>query len=949
MNEFDASYISTRVPLKVQIAVPDITTLPDKESVRIWDVVYNFISLVVRIVSFGITIYVAIQYYTHGNENYMTYTLACWIIPWILTLFISCEVKARDESIKMQSTQKDCCLKISWIIFLNILRYLESSKYSAKYWLARRRNQNERALKYYKKLLQADCDETFLRLFDCFLETAPQKVLQIAIYFSDDIEAHTLKVTCLDVGQTGRVLVTGAQDRNVNLWAFGNDKCFMSLDSHNCAVDCVRFAYNDDVVYSADEIGIIKRWDLNIGGNCISFHGHMKSVRTLDFHPFGEYIVSGSNDTTIRLWDIRTGNCIKKYRGHIANVNSVRFSPDGSWIASAGSEGSVIIWDIRMSKEIIDFQEHASSVNCIQFHPFEFLLAAGRNDGTVDLYDLESKKIISHTNTRASSNPTIHSVKCVRFSENGECLFVGSTTGISVVGWEPDREFDHIESKWNILGDMKIINQQLICGSYDNTNVSIYAMNLGLIMPFYNPSNTTFNHNHSSRKSFNRGQRKMRLSVGKEDKPSFTVPTVPEEGMSSPNLSIEMEDDHDIFDKCYVPKYSELPVTSCLGFSTDTVSPSTNFQFPSYHLDSDNVNEYNLIKCGDEFSMADVDKLSNTAKEDFPVNSAQPPDYAPKMSYAPQTTIVSRTTMVAKGRFDRRGSGSTHTSIPSTKQNLQKKIMNSISVTNLNEIDEPLNNRHEIQSQKTIPRGGSPVRGPCQSYKLRRNDYQAQINKENNLKNRNTTEVQIFVKPIRSKSTLDMKCQPQINHNRPSQKIINYGHTEGANEGHEMKILINNHDTVYQELCNRHASLKIVKESVKGQDVHTALRQCVRLKDHAILVDLLGAILEKSASWTLDMCVILLPELYEMLQSDRKFYCTRACDTLRVILTNFLPLIKANADSWAARSLGVDINSEERWQKCNECRKWLLMIRTLPENNVVGVTLAPLQNLIIDI
>uniref|UniRef100_A0A7G3B184 XK-related protein n=1 Tax=Lutzomyia longipalpis TaxID=7200 RepID=A0A7G3B184_LUTLO len=184
MNEFDASYISTRVPLKVQIAIPEITALPDKESVRIWDVVYNFISLVVRIVSFGITIYVAIQYYTHGNENYMTYTLACWIIPWILTLFISCEVKARDESIKMQSTQKDCCLKISWIIFLNILRYLESSKYSAKYWLARRRNQNERALKYYKKLLQADCDETFLRLFDCFLETAPQKVLQIAIYFS---------------------------------------------------------------------------------------------------------------------------------------------------------------------------------------------------------------------------------------------------------------------------------------------------------------------------------------------------------------------------------------------------------------------------------------------------------------------------------------------------------------------------------------------------------------------------------------------------------------------------------------------------------------------------------------------------------------------------------------------------------------------------------------------
>ncbi|GAB0086604.1 Katanin p80 WD40 repeat-containing subunit B1 [Sergentomyia squamirostris] len=769
-----------------------------------------------------------------------------------------------------------------------------------------------------------------------------------------EIQAHTQKVTCLDVGQTGRVLVTGGQDRNVNLWAFGNDKCFMSLDGHNCAVDCVRFAYNDDVVYSADEIGIIKRWDLNIGGHSTSFHGHMKGVRTLDFHPFGEYIVSGSNDTTIRLWDVRNGSCIKKYRGHIANVNSVRFSPDGSWIASAGTEGSVIIWDIRMSKQIIEFQEHASSVTCIQFHPFEFLLAAGRNDGTVDLYDLESRKMISRTNTASPSNLAGHSVKCVTFSETGECLFVGSTAGISVIGWEPDREFDHIESTWSFLGDMKVINQQLICGSYENTNVTIHAMSLDLIIPFYNATKTAFSHNQSSRKSFNRGQGKMRLSIGKEEKSTISVPTVVEEGMSSPNLSIEMIDEDDVFEKFVTPKCSDPVVTSYPGLSS---SPRTNFQYSNYHVhDDDDADVYNLNKNIEEFSTSDLERYSDPEKDDFPVNNAQPPDYAPKMT---QTTIVTRSTVVAKSRSDRRGGGgsSQTTTVSSTKHNLQKKIMNSMSVTNLSEIAEPLNNTYVVPPQRTLSRGGSPVRTINQSNKLRRNDYQAQINKENNLRNRNNTQVQIFVKPMRSKSTLDMKSHQQQHHQqtnhhtnqRPPQKIMNYGQPEGANEGYEMKMLTSNHETVYQELCNRHASLKIVKESVKGQDIHTALKQSVRLKDHAVLVDLLGAILEKSSSWTLDMCVILLPELYELLQSDRKFHCTRACDTLRVILTNFLPLIKANADPWAARSLGVDISSEERWQKCNECRKWLLMIRTLPENKVVGATLTPLQNLIVDI
>lgn len=48
------------------------------------------------------------------------------------------------------------------------------------------------------------------------------------------------------------------------------------------------------------------------------------------------------------------------------------------------------------------------------------------------------------------------------FSENGECCFVGSADGISVIGWEPDKEFDHIESAWSILGDMKVINKKLV-------------------------------------------------------------------------------------------------------------------------------------------------------------------------------------------------------------------------------------------------------------------------------------------------------------------------------------------------------------------------------------------------------------------------------------------------------------------------------------------------------
>lgn len=47
------------------------------------------------------------------------------------------------------------------------------------------------------------------------------------IYFSHlpvQTAAHTQKVSCLDIGETGRVLVTGGADRLVNLFAIGTDK-----------------------------------------------------------------------------------------------------------------------------------------------------------------------------------------------------------------------------------------------------------------------------------------------------------------------------------------------------------------------------------------------------------------------------------------------------------------------------------------------------------------------------------------------------------------------------------------------------------------------------------------------------------------------------------------------------------------------------------------------------
>ncbi|EDV46900.1 katanin p80 WD40 repeat-containing subunit B1 [Drosophila erecta] len=805
-----------------------------------------------------------------------------------------------------------------------------------------------------------------------------------------DIKAHDSRVTSLDLGETGRVLVTGGEDRNVNLWAIGQNECFMSLTGHNRSIDCVRFAYKDNFVYSADDIGIIRRWDLNSQKIYSTLNGHMKSVRTLDFNPSGEYVVSGSNDTTVRLWDVQNeNNCIKVCRGHMSHVNSVKFSPDGLWIASAGLEGSILIWDIRKSKQIMEFiaDPPVTAITCVQFHPFEFLLAAGRVDGTVSIYDLEHQQLVSQTTHFYGQ-----AIRCITFSDNGECLFVGSSSGISVIGWEPDRELDHIKSTWSSLGDMKVVNNKLICGCHEVDTVAINTISLDRVIPFYQPPNSlpSFKHNSTTRKSFTRGNQKFRLSVGGA-KPA----QVQEEhednksGLSSPNYSLEVVNEA-VLESAETSPMSSLPpvhLASMAGSSSDLAphhvvyggAIESSLRQGKYSRVPDNMASYGgsygaidtrLMSLNEPSSLhkpdiyniysldkneeADVQQLEFNLNdsnppilnnydnyemaEDFPVNqnlnyitnNYKPVPVTSTINASSKSIKKTTTTTLHKRTTSNMGSAKqTSTGIFGGSKLSQ---VSSVSSMELHKLDDNMLLK-KSSSTNVVNKNKRPM-GSAQS----------QFSKENNQQQKNINVEIITKPPMRSRTTLDMrtshqaKTQEKQNHQPINNRIIM--------DDHDFDMLSRSHEAVLQELSNRQSSLDLLRHATRSHDVLGALRQA-KSCGKSIFIDLLGAILEKPSSWNLDFCMFVLPEIYELLQSQHKFHFTRACDTLRIILSNFLPTIQENLDSWAANGLGVDVTREDRQRKCAECQRWLLQIKNLPESIHFGSTLSQLQNIII--
>ncbi|VDH91631.1 katanin p80 WD40 repeat-containing subunit B1 [Mytilus galloprovincialis] len=291
--------------------------------------------------------------------------------------------------------------------------------------------------------------------------------------------AHSANVNCLALGQkSGRVLVTGGEDRKVNLWAVGKPNCIMSLTGHTTPVESVRFGPDEEMVMAGSMSGALKIWDLEQAKIIRTLTGHKSSIRSLDFHPYGDYAASGSLDFNIKLWDIRRKGCIYNYKGHTDCVNCLRFSPDGKLIASGGADGLVKIWDLTAGKVLTTLNLHCGPVNVVEFHPKELLLGTGSSDKTIKFWDLETFSMVSSTD--GNSTP----IRSMAFHPDGLCLFSGGKDLLKVYGWEPSECHDSIPISWGDVADITLTQNQLIGASFSQTNVSCYVVDVQRVHPF---------------------------------------------------------------------------------------------------------------------------------------------------------------------------------------------------------------------------------------------------------------------------------------------------------------------------------------------------------------------------------------------------------------------------------------------------------------------------------
>ncbi|XP_021736220.1 katanin p80 WD40 repeat-containing subunit B1 homolog [Chenopodium quinoa] len=755
-------------------------------------------------------------------------------------------------------------------------------------------------------------------------------------YKLQEFVAHTSAVNCLKIGRkSSRVLVTGGEDHKVNLWAIGKPNAILSLSGHSSGIDSVGFDSSEVLVAAGAASGTIKLWDLEEAKIVRTLTGHRSNCISVDFHPFGEFFASGSLDTNLKIWDIRRKGCIHTYKGHTRGVNAIRFTPDGRWVVSGGEDNTVKLWDLTAGKLLHEFKSHEGQVQCIDFHPHEFLLATGSSDKTVKFWDLETFELIG------SAGPETSGVRCMAFNPDGRTLLCGLHESLKVFSWEPIRCHDTVDVGWSRLSDLNVHEGKLLGCSYNQSCVGVWVVDISRIEPY---SVRTRSNGHSELKSASSGNLSLqnenpakvgsgRLSTShnsdlaeKETKPSGRhlansnqpnkdsrvspnpggIPSTPQRvNMStSPRNTLQPTA---VVQKRNSSKTQSMPNAS-INSKPDVVPiivPRDDARLEQAEFKRE-VFSRRIVPHPSQSKSSESRRFSSATEEfDGPTITAQPENTAVK---APEMGGVANKSMLLAAR-------NLNTSQPVTERNLKEdRCVGSMKVES-NSSSQPLTSspldNFEIRVSKTSKDAGSTERaGRTRSLVANWENREISPSSEDPTTTSSTSIASCVVdsRPIK------MKSKPRGNSHSTEKDMPS---VSSVTDDDIIAQIIGRHDHFLCSMQSRLGKLQAVRRFWDRNDVKGAIGAMEKMADHSVIADVVSLLTEKTDIVTLEICTCLLSLLASLLESDIDRHLGVSLDMLVKLVRVFGSVIYSAVS--ASSSVGVDIEAEQRLERCNLC------------------------------
>ncbi|XP_076628451.1 XK-related protein 6 [Colletes latitarsis] len=162
-------------------------------SISYLDIFFLGSSILMHVIDMAIDMNLAIRYLLAGKTTYFAWTITFIFLPSLINVIISRKMILQDEEasttsnrsqykcIHVMLTKKLFCIVVVAFQLTPVLRYYQTLKYALKAYKFQKLDDRNAQRRYYLKMCKEDQDVALLRVFECFLEAAPQQILQLTI------------------------------------------------------------------------------------------------------------------------------------------------------------------------------------------------------------------------------------------------------------------------------------------------------------------------------------------------------------------------------------------------------------------------------------------------------------------------------------------------------------------------------------------------------------------------------------------------------------------------------------------------------------------------------------------------------------------------------------------------------------------------------------------------